>query len=55
MRCTYGRSVVCKGTRAHYFVNNQVRLPLFALAYSLGDFLCGLALPKSVQHRSLTT
>jgi len=39
----------------HDFKDNQVRLQMFALAYNLGDFLCRLALPRSVQHRSLTT
>ena len=36
------------------FKDNQVRLQLFALAYNLGNFLCRLALPRSVQHWSLT-
>ena len=39
----------------HDFVDNQVRLQLFALAYNLGNFLRRLALPKSVKHWSLTT
>ena len=39
----------------HRFEDNQVRLQLFALAYNLGNFLRRLALPKSVQHWSLTT
>ena len=30
----------------HDFVDNQVRLQLFALAYNLGNFLRRLALPK---------
>jgi hypothetical protein len=37
------------------FKENQVRLQLFALAYNLGNFLRRLALPRSVQHWSLTT
>ena len=39
----------------HDFVDNQVRLQLFALAYNLGNFLRRLALPRSVRHWSLTT
>ena len=39
----------------HDFVDNQVRLQLFALAYNLGNFLRRLALPKVVKHWSLTT
>ena len=39
----------------HGFRVNQVRLQLFALAYNLGNFLRRLALPKSVEHWSLTT
>ena len=39
----------------HDFVDNQVRLHLFALAYNLGNFLRRLALPRSVKHWSLTT
>ena len=39
----------------HDFVDNQVRLQLFALAYNLGNFLRRLALPRSVNHWSLTT
>jgi len=37
------------------FADNQVRLQLFALAFNLGNFLRRLALPRSVQHRTLTT
>jgi hypothetical protein len=37
------------------FVDNQVRLQLFALAYNLGNFLRRLALPKSVKQWSLCT
>ena len=39
----------------HDFVDNQVRLQLFALAYNLGNFLRRLTLPHSVKHWSLTT
>ncbi|MHC4539916.1 MAG: IS1380 family transposase [Planctomycetota bacterium] len=39
----------------HDFVDNQVRLQLFALAYNLGNFLRRLALPKSVKRWSLRT
>ncbi len=39
----------------HDFVDNQVRLQLFALAYNLGNFLRRLALPRQVKHWSLTT
>ena len=37
----------------HDFVDNQVRLQLFALAYNLGNFLRCLALPKRVKEWSL--
>jgi len=39
----------------HDFDDNQVRLQLFALAYNIGNFLRRLALPRSVEHWSLTT
>ncbi len=39
----------------HDFVDNQVRLQLFALAYNLGNFLRRLVLPKSVNKWSLRT
>jgi len=39
----------------HDFVDNQVRLQLFALAYNLGNFMRRLALPKSVKKWSLRT
>ena len=39
----------------HDFMDNQVRLQLFALAYNLGNFLRRLALPPRVKHWSLTT
>ena len=51
-----GKNAV-KWTRlsCHDFVDNQVRLQLFALAYNLGNFLRRLALPQSVRHWSMTT
>ncbi len=51
-----GKNAV-KWTRlsCHDFVDNQVRLQLFVLAYNLGNFLRRLALPQSVKHWSLTT
>ena len=51
-----GKNAV-KWTRlsCHDFVDNQVRLQLFVLAYNLGNFLRRLALPRSVKHWSLTT
>ena len=51
-----GKNAV-KWTRlsCHDFVDNQVRLQLFALAYNLGNFLRRLALHKGVKHWSLTT
>jgi hypothetical protein len=39
----------------HDFVDNQVRLQLFALAYNLGNFLRRLALPNKVRDWSLKT
>ncbi len=36
-----------------FFVDNQVRLQLFSLAYNLGNFLRRLALPKTVMQWSL--
>jgi len=39
----------------HDFIDNQVRLQLFALAYNLGNFLRRLALPKTVKQWSLRT
>jgi hypothetical protein len=51
-----GKNAV-KWTRlsCHDFVDNQVRLQLFTLAYNLGNFLRRLALPQGVKHWSLTT
>jgi hypothetical protein len=51
-----GKNAV-KWTRlsCHDFDDNQVRLQLFALAYNLGNFLRRLALPRSVEHWSMTT
>ncbi len=37
------------------FRDNAVRLQLHALAYNLGNFMRTLALPKQVEHWSLTT
>ena len=37
------------------FRDNAVRLQLHALAYNLGNFMRTLALPKEVEHWSLTT
>ncbi len=37
------------------FRNNAVRLQRHALAYNLADFMRTLALPKEVEHWSLTT
>ncbi len=37
------------------FRDNAIRLQLHALAYNLGDFMRTLALPKEVEHWSLTT
>lgn len=37
------------------FRANEVRLFLFGLAYNLANFMRTLALPKSIQHWSLTT
>ena len=37
------------------FRNNEIRLQLHALAYNLGTFVRTLALPKEVEHWSLTT
>jgi hypothetical protein len=56
---TFGKNAV-KWTRLYChdfvdFVDNQVRLQLFALAYNLGNFLRRLALPNGVKHWSLTT
>jgi hypothetical protein len=39
----------------HDFVDNQVRLLLFVLAYNMGNFLRQTVLPKAVRHWSLTT
>ena len=37
------------------FRNNEIRLQLHALAYNLGNFMRTLALPKEVEHWSMTT
>jgi len=39
----------------HDFVDNQVRLQLFALAYNLGNFLRRLVLPRKIKDWSLRT
>ncbi len=39
----------------HTFKDNQTRLQLFALAYNLANFLRRLALPREIEHWSLTT
>lgn len=39
----------------HDFIDNQVRLQLFALAYNLGNFLRRLALPERIKEWSLRT
>ena len=51
-----GKNAV-KWTRlsCHDFVDNQVRLQLFVLAYNLGNFLRQAALPQAVRHWTLTT
>jgi hypothetical protein len=51
-----GKNAV-KWTRlsCHNFVDNQVRLHLFVLAYNLGNFLRQAVLPKAVRHWTLTT
>ena len=51
-----GKSAV-KWTRlsCHDFVDNQVRLQLFVLAYNLGNFLRQAVLPQAVRHWTLTT
>ena len=37
------------------FRNNEARLRLYVLAHHLGNFMRTLALPKEVEHWSLTT
>ena len=56
-QCIKEGKVALNWTRlsCHDFVDNQVRLQLFALAYNLGNFLRRLALPTSVKHWTLTT
>jgi len=39
----------------HDFIDNQIRLQLFALAYNLGNFLRSLALPKKIKDLSFRT
>jgi hypothetical protein len=51
-----GKNAV-KWTRlsCHDFIDNQVRLQLFALAYNMGNFFRQVALPKSVRQWTMTT
>jgi hypothetical protein len=51
-----GKNAV-KWTRlsCHDFVDNQVRLHLFVLAYNLGNFLRQLVLPREIRRWTLTT
>jgi hypothetical protein len=51
-----GKNAV-KWTRlsCHDFVDNQVRLQLFVLAYNMGNFLRQAVLPAAVRHWTLTT
>ena len=51
-----GKNAV-KWTRlsCHGFVDNQMRLQLFVLAYNLGNFLRQAVLPRAVCHWTLTT
>lgn len=39
----------------HDFIDNQVRLQLFILAYNLGNFFRQTVLPKTVRHWTMTT
>ena len=39
----------------HDFVDNHVRLQLFALAYNLGNFLRRLVLPRPMKTWTMTT
>ncbi len=39
----------------HDFVDNEVRLHLFVLAYNLGNFLRQAVLPPAARHWTLTT
>ncbi|MGA2615776.1 MAG: IS1380 family transposase [Spirochaetia bacterium] len=39
----------------HDFIDNQVRLQLFVLAYNLGNFFRQVVLPKTVRHWTMTT
>ena len=39
----------------HDFVDNKVRLQLFALSYNMGNFLRTIALPESIKHWSMMT
>ena len=48
-------AVKWKRLSCHDFVDNQVRLHLFVLAYNLGNFLRQALLPRGVRHWTLTT
>src|SRR5271165_1968632 len=55
-----GRLLLCVAiyqTRlsCHDFVDNEVRLHLFVLAYNMRNFLRQAVLPHSVRHWSMTT
>jgi hypothetical protein len=54
-QCIKEGKYALKRTRlpSHRFVANQVRLALLILAYSLGNFLRRLCLPRAVMHWSL--
>jgi excinuclease UvrABC ATPase subunit len=54
---TYIRNILANAaaTSCHDFVDNQVRLHLFVLAYNLGNFLRQAVLPQAVRHWTLTT
>lgn len=44
------RQSIFRRLSCHDFVDNQVRLQLFVLAYNLGNFLRQAVLPKAVRH-----
>jgi len=46
----HGSKISC-----HDFVDNEVRLHLFVLAYNLGNFLRQAVLPPAVRHWTTTT
>ena len=61
VECKAGRTVTpdmavpMQRLSCHDFVDNQVRLQLFVLAYNLGNFLRQAVLPQAVRHWTLTT